>query len=105
MINAYRLIDGRFDFYDVIEVGEGAELPEGYAFPDPEKSYKDTGEVMTAEEIEAIHNTPQPIPPEQKIALFEEQLAIEREDKLMVMEALADVYEMVLTLQSGGGAA
>jgi hypothetical protein len=61
----------------------------------------------TQDELDAEWAARPPAPPssEDKINQLEEQLVIEREDKLMLMEALADVYEMVLTLQSGGGAA
>jgi hypothetical protein len=44
-------------------------------------------------------------PQKQEVEQLKKELAIEREDKLMLMEALADVYEMVLMLQNGGGAA
>jgi hypothetical protein len=62
-------------------------------------------ELLAAWEAYQANPPAPPEPPDQKLARLEAQLAVEREDKLMLMEALADVYEMVLTLQSGGGAA
>lgn len=42
----------------------------------------------------------QKVTPEQKIKKLEEELASEKEDKLMIMEATADLYEELLTLKS-----
>ncbi|MGK5512226.1 hypothetical protein [Brevibacillus formosus] len=38
--------------------------------------------------------------PEQKIKRLETELAVEKEDKLNIMEATAQVYEELLTLKS-----
>ncbi len=94
--------DGTFDFSDSIVTDVDVE---GYGEPDPTKHYKDDGTEMTEDEIDAIRNVPAPPTSEQKIAALEAQLAVEREDKLMVMEALAGIYESVLALKEGGGAA
>lgn len=39
-----------------------------------------------------------------RIAQLEAELAAAKEENLMIMEATAEVYEMVITLQNGGTA-
>ncbi|WP_274363703.1 XkdW family protein [Paenibacillus thermotolerans] len=95
--NANPLVD-----FEVLDEGDGPQLvrwevkdENGDIVPEPTDA-----ELFAA--WEAYQANP-PEPPEtdaQKIARLEQEIAVEREDKLMVMEALTEVYEKVLILEA-----
>lgn len=62
-------------------------------------------EGLTQAEIDAIRNAPQPETDQQKIARLESELIASKMDNLNTMDALFDVYLMVLDLQDGGAPA
>jgi hypothetical protein len=59
-------------------------------------------EGLTPEEIDAIRNAPRPETDTQKIARLETELSASKINNLDTMDALFDVYLMVLDLQAGG---
>ncbi|MBB6674501.1 hypothetical protein [Cohnella nanjingensis] len=78
-------------------------VPEGLFLPKWDFVESRWVEGLSAEEIEAIRNAPQPESPQQQIEKLVSdlddamtQLVIARDDNLTLMEAVAELYEMLL---------
>ncbi|MBB6670292.1 hypothetical protein [Cohnella nanjingensis] len=77
------------------------KVPDGLYLPRWDFINSEWIEGLTQEEIDAIRNAPQPVTSEQRIAELETANGNLRSDNLTLMEAVAELYEMILA----GGAA
>lgn len=79
-------------------------VPEGFFLPKWDFTESQWVEGLSPEEIDAIRSVPQPETPQQQIDKLvsdldeaKSQLVIARDDNLTLMEAVAELYEMLLT--------